>query len=192
MNNSRNNEPSFGISLGDIYFVIFRHKWKILTLTLLGVLAGAGYFFSKQPPFQSEAELFVRYITEERERQPDDQTSKVTSVVDPARSAINAEMALLQTFDLAATVATNVGPEKVLAKLGGGKDPMAAAFALQRNLKLETEPGSSIIRIIFHHPDPNMVQPVLREFIRDYLDLHFKTHSTLGVPDGLLTERITQ
>jgi uncharacterized protein involved in exopolysaccharide biosynthesis/Mrp family chromosome partitioning ATPase len=192
MNNSRNQEPSFGISLGDIYFVVFRHKWKILTLTLLGVLAGVIYFIGKQPPFQSEAELFVRYITEERERQPDDQTSKVTSVVDPARSAINAEMALLQTFDLAAAVATNVGPEKILAKYGGGKDPIAAAFILQRNLKLETELGSSIIRIIFHHPDPNMVQPVLHEFIRDYLDLHFKTHSTLGVPDGLLTERITQ
>ena len=65
MNANRHNEQlaaASGLTLVDVYFVIFRHKWKILILTALGLLAAGYYYHAKQPPYQSDAELLIRYI----------------------------------------------------------------------------------------------------------------------------------
>ena len=46
MNNHRQHEPALGISLADIYFIVFRHKWVIVLLTLFGLLVGAVFFLT--------------------------------------------------------------------------------------------------------------------------------------------------
>ena len=51
-NNNRQHEPALGITMADIYFIVFRHKKAIVFLTLLGLLAGAAYFLTQKPPFQ--------------------------------------------------------------------------------------------------------------------------------------------
>ena len=108
------------------------------------------------------------------------------------QNVMNSEMAILTSFDLAAKVATNFGPDKILAKLGGGSSATAAASAVQAHLKVESMKDSSVIYVIFRHPDPDLVQPVLSEIISDYLDKHTKVHSAIGMSDDLLDERITQ
>ena len=62
MNSGRNNNQATpaNFHMADVYFVVFRHKWKIIILTLLGVIAAGVYYILKQPPFQSQAELMVR------------------------------------------------------------------------------------------------------------------------------------
>ena len=52
------------MTLGDIYYVLFRHKWKILLCTLTGLLAAVGVYKFFPQPYQSEAKLFIRYVTE--------------------------------------------------------------------------------------------------------------------------------
>jgi polysaccharide biosynthesis transport protein len=192
MNKSRDIEPSFGMSLGDIYFVVFRHKWKILALTAIGLIAGGIYYFTKQPPYQSEAKLFIRYVSDSRNFNPEDKNSRVTSVIDPAQSVMKSEMEILTTFDLFKEVATNVGPDKILAKYGGGNDAIRAAFTIQGNLKVDATADSGVIHIIYHHSDPDMVQPVLREIVRDYQESHMRIHSATGLSDDRLSEQITQ
>ena len=53
MNTNRNLETPAGFSPGDIYFVIFRHKWKIIILAALGMVAAGVYYFARQPLWQS-------------------------------------------------------------------------------------------------------------------------------------------
>jgi len=192
MNNSRHNEPSASISLGDVYFVIFRHKWKILALAAAGLAAAAVYFFFQQPPFQSEAELLVRYVQDSRSVNPTENNSRVTSLVDLGASVMNSEMHILCSFDLAAQVATNIGPAKILAKYGGGDDPTRAAFVIRDNLKVEGSKDSSVIHITFRHFDPGIVRPVLSEVISDYLERHLEIHKAIGMSDDTLTEQTTQ
>ena len=55
MSASRNVETAAGFSPADIYFVVFRHKWKIVVLTLLGLATAAAVYFVKQPLYQSDA-----------------------------------------------------------------------------------------------------------------------------------------
>jgi len=193
MSMSRNIEaPPAGISPGDIYFVVFRHKWRIIILTLIGLAAATYFYFTQQPQYQSVAKIFIRYVTDSRTLNPSENNSKVTSVIDLNENVINSEMEILTSYDLAAKVATNFGPDKILAKLGGGSDPIAAASAVKRSLKVEATKDSSVIYVTFRHPDPSLVQPVLAEIISDYQDKHALVHRSIGMSDDTLQEKTTQ
>ncbi len=176
MSTSRNHEPPPGISPADIYFVIFRHKWKILTLTLLGLVAATIFYFVNQPLYQSEAEIFIRYVTDIQIANPSSgSSSRMTSLLDPA-VVMNSEMAILTSYDLAAKVATNCGPDKILAQLGGGSNATAAAVAVKSHLHVEATKDSSVLYVSFSHSDPALVQPVLQEVIAEYQDKHKQVH----------------
>jgi succinoglycan biosynthesis transport protein ExoP len=192
MSTNQNPETPAGISPADIYFVLFRHKWKILILTILGLVAATVFFFTNQPLYQSESEIFIKYVSDSHALNPSENGSQETKLIDMDQNVMNSEMAILKSYDLAAKVATNFGPDKILAKLGGGDSAVAAASVVQSHLKVETMKDSSVIYVIFSHPDPDLVQPVLSEIISDYLDEHTKVHSAIGMSDDLLDERITQ
>src|SRR5882757_2421390 len=114
-NTNRHAESSGSITLGDVYFVVFRHKWKIILFALAGMVASVTYYISNPPLYQSEAALFIRYITESRPViAPAD---NITTASDPGGSVINSEIQILTSFDLAQQVAQTIGPEKILAKV---------------------------------------------------------------------------
>ncbi len=193
MNNSQHNEPSLGFSLGDVYFVIFRHKWKILLMMLLGVAAATAFYLVRQPPYQSEAKLLVRYISESRGQSPmENNNSQVTPVLDLGRAVLNSEVEILNSFDLAKEVATNIGPDRILAKAGGGNDPIRAAFIVAGGLTVDVGQDTSVIHLTFKNHDPDLVQPVLSEIIKDYLEMHTEVHKSAGISYELLTEETSQ
>lgn len=190
MNNNRPIEPPPGINLGDIYFVVFRHKWKIVIMSLLGLVAAVGFYFLRTPPFQSEVKLFIRYVSDYQSQNPADINKHVASMSE-GQSIMNSEMEILTSFDLAAAVATNIGPEKILKQLGGGNDSLQAASIIHNGLKVEGSHDSSVIHVIFRHPDATVVRPVLADMITEYLQKHLRVHSAIGITDELLTEQTT-
>jgi len=56
------------MGVGDILFILFRHKWKILILGLMGLAAAAAIYKLYPKAYASQARLFVRYVQEERHR----------------------------------------------------------------------------------------------------------------------------
>ncbi len=50
------------MTVGDIYYVLFRHKWKIILLSLAGIAAAAAFYYLNPPPYQSQAELMIQYV----------------------------------------------------------------------------------------------------------------------------------
>ncbi|MEI6193527.1 MAG: Wzz/FepE/Etk N-terminal domain-containing protein [Verrucomicrobiota bacterium] len=192
-NNNRPAESSAGLTLGDVYFVVFRHKWKIITIAIAGIVAAAVFYFSHPPLYESQAELFVRYITDTRSVSAPDNGSSMTTTRDVVGvGVINSEMEILRSFDLAQQVAATIGPEKILAKAGGGKDIITAAAVVRGGLQVEGSPYSSVISLVFQHPDPTVVQPVLNEIIAGYLTKHSEIHQALGTSDDFLAEETTQ
>jgi uncharacterized protein involved in exopolysaccharide biosynthesis/Mrp family chromosome partitioning ATPase len=186
-NNNRHIEPAPGITLGDVYFVIFRHKWKIIILSTAGIVAAAAFYLLHPPLYQSESELFIRYITDTRKPTLDanNNDTTTTSLGAQGGSVIGSEIQILRSFDLAQQVANTVGPEKILAKAGGGKDPVSAADVVWHGLIVQPLPNSSVIDIIFQHPDPSVVQPVLNEIVADYQSKHSAIHQMIGENDFL-------
>src|SRR5947208_11384060 len=158
---SRQAEPP-GMDIRDLYYVVFRHKWKIIVFFVAGVLAVAALNFLRPTPYQSEAKLLVRYVLEREGKSlsPSSPNSEIKSPDSAGLNIINAEMEILGSFDLACQVADFIGPERVLAKVGGGTNRIRAAGVIKGNLVIEAPGKSSVIRVVFEHPDPQLVQPV--------------------------------
>ncbi len=190
LNNNSHHEPALGFSLADIYFILFRHKKAIVVMTLLGLLAGTAYYFSQEPPFHTDAKLLIKYITETHDDTANNKNTQLKEAGDANTGVLMAEAQIMSSFDLFKQVATNIGPEKILAKLGGGSDPILAADQIRRLIKVIPEKDSGVITITFTHPDAEMCRPVLAEVIQDYMELSRITHIAVGISDEALQERI--
>ena len=175
--------PSHGLDLGDIYYVLFRHKWKIVLCSLAGLVVAGMIYRAESPPFQSEAKLLVRYIISES-KSTGPTTGNTPAKISPDErgvSIMNTEMEILNSMNLAGQVVEAIGAEKILAKVGGGKDPIDATMLLRSNLDVSVGQSSSVIHVSFKHPDPELVTNILREIIDRYLKMHVEAHRSTGV-----------
>lgn len=186
-NYNQNDEPA-AMTPGDIYFILFRHKWKIILLSLAGVTAAAAYWWYYPSPYQSEAKLYVRYVLDSHSVNTDPKNAQMSSPDAMGESILNSEMEILTSFDLAQEAAKDIGPEKILAKYGGGNDPTKAAELIRKNLVVETPKQDSVIHVSYMNLDPTIVQPVLSEVISDYLDKHLQVHESSMSDDYLSQE----
>jgi Mrp family chromosome partitioning ATPase/capsular polysaccharide biosynthesis protein len=168
MSNPKTDPPNSGITLGDIYYVLFRRKWLILGFSLAGVLAALSVCFTIPPQYRSEAELAL-------------------ALYEPSGDTINTEIQILQSLDLAQLAVQALTPAAILAGAGGGTDTNAAAFFVKKSLKVEAVPGSSVIHVTFQHPDKEIVRPTLSKIIDGYLIKHFRMWSGGGLSANTLT-----
>src|SRR6202142_947585 len=191
MNNSRQTPQPAGMTLGDIYYVVFRHKWKIVLLSLVGILSAVALYFLNPPPYQSQAELLIKYVSQARSLSLVGSDQKVIVPDSRGSDIINAEIQILTSLDLAEEAVTNIGAANILAKVGGGSNANTAAALVRNNLQAgPADTHSSVIIVTFSHPDPQIVQPVLQEVINDYFLKHYEIHSGGGqYYDALNRER---
>ena len=175
------------MNVGDIYYVVFRHKWKIILLSLAGIAAAAVVNFRNPPPYQSQAWLLIQYVPQAG-IMPLMESGQNVIVPGGGNDIINSEIQILTSMDLAEQAATNFGPANILAMSGGGSNTVAAAGLIRGNLQVEPAgQGSSVIVVTFKHPDPRIVQPVLQEVINDYREKHKEIHSAGGQYDEALS-----
>jgi Mrp family chromosome partitioning ATPase/uncharacterized protein involved in exopolysaccharide biosynthesis len=168
--------PSPGITLGDVYYILFRHKWLIAILSLAALTAAIMVLCFWSMPYQSEAKVLIKYV---KETKPPEQTAtdyQVTSPDSSGENIINSEIELLTSLDLANNVVDVLTPARILAKAGGGTNRFKAAFLIRNGLVAAVTNRSDVIHLIFSHPDPDMVQPILGQYIDTYLKRHSEIH----------------
>ena len=153
------------MSLADVYYILFRHKWKILCLSAAGLLVAASIYFMQPSVYSSEAKLLIRYVVEARVPSGMGGDPQIKTPDSGGAGIINTEIEILKSSDLAADVAVAIGPEKILGKGGGDTNKYQAAGILKKGLTVEVPPGTDILRIVFQHPNREIVQPVLDQFI---------------------------
>jgi uncharacterized protein involved in exopolysaccharide biosynthesis/Mrp family chromosome partitioning ATPase len=188
--NERHLNIQQGITSADVLYALFRHKWKILIVSSIGFVAAALLPFVIPRLYQSEAKLFVKYVVESKSPGQVGSASLVTS--DEGANAINTEMEILTSLDLAQQVADTVGPEKILAKSGGGTNRLTAAALIHKNLIPDSARGSKVIRVTFKDRNPDIVQSVLNQVIQAYLSRHEEVHRHVGAFDEFLTQQTDQ
>jgi polysaccharide biosynthesis transport protein len=197
MNEKRQDSPAGGMSIGDVYFILFRHKWKILFFALAGIAAAMVLLFVVKPPqYQSEALFSIRYIVEGKSLNPPGDESNTRPLDEQRANIINTEIAILNSLDLAKQVVQVMTPETILPKSAANKGTTnnqadRAAFLVRNGLTVEPLADSSVIRITFQYPDPSLVKPILGEIINAYLMKHVQLHQGLGVPSEFLTNETT-
>ncbi len=193
--------PNAPITLNDVYYVLFRHKWMILGFFAAAILAAGTLFLLLPKRYVSEAKLLVRYVQDTRNIAPGEKDPQVRTPDSRGETIINSEVEILTSLDLAEEVAEVLGPLKILAKTGittnGLTSDMlrhaaAAVIANPKNLLVENPKNSSIIRVQFQHPDGAMVEPVLTNLISSYVQKHLAIHRGVGVMDDFLSKQIDE
>jgi len=185
----RQVESPQGIKLGDVYYTLFRHKKKIIFFFLLGVGAAAYLYVTRPPGYVSESKLLIRYVRESRSVDTTLPSGTVISPDSRGENILNTEAEILTSFDLAVQVADSVGPDRILAAMGGGSNRLSAASAIRQGLKVDVPRRSNTLLVTFEHPDPELAQSVLRQVIDAYKRKHAEVHRALGIADEFLTKQ---
>lgn len=178
---------SQGIKLGDIYYIVFRHKWKILIVSALGIIAAVVESATWPPMYEGEAKLLVKYVQDttppDNRNEPDTMTH---TPVGSGESILASELEIINNQNVADQVADML-PESVLQKIAKGTNHMAAADYIAGHLRAEVPRSTSVIRLVFDHPDPSVIQPVLTNVIDAYTKIHAYIHGH-GQFDDIISE----
>ena len=176
----------FNLNLGDIYHVLFRHKWKIISVWILGTVAAAGLYLKWPVPWSSEATVWVRYVKENRDLSlTGNDAANIVSTTPGAAGVIRTEMEMLQSLDVAKEAAEILGPELVF-KLTGATNTYTAAFAIRDRIQIETAYASPVMHVFFKDLNSEIVQSVLTQVIQSYYNAHRKAHMIVGPEDATL------
>ena len=182
-------------NIGDIYFVLFRQKWVILSFFTAGILAAIAVMFLKPAQYESEVKLYVQYVRQAQSSslEAGHSESFVVSTGGSANDIIHTEMEFLTSFDLANEVVAKIGADKILAAYGGGNDTNRAAGMILKNLLPESVPNStSIIRITFQHPDQEIARKVLFAIVDAYINKSDEEHKVVAVSEDFLNQEAQQ
>src|SRR5215203_5089092 len=102
MNNDRDlqdsDAPHPGIGFADIVRMLFKHKWKLILFTLLGLGGAAAVYFNHTAQYESTSKILVRYVEEVSNVDPGSEVGRVMPTIE---SVIGAEVEILQSWDLA-------------------------------------------------------------------------------------------
>jgi polysaccharide biosynthesis transport protein len=179
------DNSSGGMTLNDIYFILFRRKWMIIFFGLLGIAAATVLYLRHKPIYRSDGKLLVRYIVEDKPLVQGD-NAQVRNPDSGGATIINSEIQILTSLDLLTQVAEAVGPSKILGD--GTADKFRGAAAIAEHLSVDVPARSDIIQITFRHRDPAVVKPVLDRMIDEYLKRHVEIHRGLGSSEVLLSQ----
>jgi uncharacterized protein involved in exopolysaccharide biosynthesis len=178
-----------GMTLNDILFILFKHKWKILLCTLAGLAAAAAVYFLLPPVYESQAKLLVRYVVDRSAVDNIDSSSKTPG--SPTESVINSEVEILTSTDLATQVAEAVGVERLARASGGEATTAKVALGISKALKVAAIRDTDIISATYVNEDPLLAMQVLRDLVKRYFDKHLEVHRSAGAFD-FVTQQTNQ
>jgi len=169
--------PSGGIKIHDVLYVLFKHKWKIILLSLIGFGAAGAFAYQRSlsPSYETKAKLLVRYVVE---RNTID--SEGPDGIGGGMAAINTELEILQSADLAIDTAAKLGPERLLPDHPVPPTAVEAAGRVMSGLTAEAGIGSNVIYLSYRDSDPVLLVDVLDELIQTYFTKHLKIHRSTG------------
>jgi len=182
------------MGLGDIYYILFRRKWVILSVSLLGFIAAGVTYAVWRPKYQSVAELYIGYVADAPT--PDMTTGPDIRpvAIDRGATILNTELQIVQSLDLARQVAETIGPAKILGDPSYGTnttDVDMAAIEIQRDLVTEVPKNTQIIRLAFSHKDSSVVKPVLELLVTNYISKHSSIHQRTEEFNPILRDQAT-
>lgn len=166
-------EPeSGGFEFRELIRALYKHKAKLITLTLLGLIGAVAIYILHTPMYESKSKIFVRYVEE---------VSNVDPIANDGRrapameSVINAEVEILQSWDLASAVVDEITPAAIL---GSGRDTsrMEAARQFLKGLDVDVAKGGRVITVTYRHTSPDVVVRALSTLVRLYQEKHVDIH----------------
>ena len=173
----KSNVTASGIGVHDVITVLFKHKWKIILCSVVGLAASAGIYFTFAPLYESEAKVLVRYVVERSAVDPLE-TANGTKLGD---SVISSEIDILTSADLSLKIAEDIGVERLLRGAKGPKTKIAAAQMIGAGLSVSSR--HNVLVIGYRNQDPQLATLVLDKLVAEYFIKHLDTHRPPGAFD---------
>ena len=152
--------------MSNICRILSRRKGLIALLSVVALISAILVWFCWQVPYQSEARLLIKYVTETT---PPEQIAvgeaQMASPDSNGENIINSEIEILTSQDLVNTVVEVLSPGRILAKAGGGTNRLEAGHLVKSGFTAGVAMKSDVINLVFSGPDPEMVQPILNQII---------------------------
>jgi uncharacterized protein involved in exopolysaccharide biosynthesis/Mrp family chromosome partitioning ATPase len=192
------------MSLRDVYYTLFRHKWKVFAFFLAVTVPVTALTLLSPDHYRSEAKLLLRIGRESVTLDPTVTTGGPTIPVGQSReSELNSELEILKSTALAEKVVDALGPPAFLKRTpAGGPSPGAALdpalvenpaleagglssrqkaiLELMKHLHIEVPKASSIIAISYEATSPKLAQEVIAKLLEYYQEMHIAVHRTPG------------
>ncbi|TCS16826.1 GumC family protein [Caulobacter sp. BK020] len=189
----------------DFVTLLWRERWLMLLVFVVIFVLGAGFAFTQKKTYTASSSLFVRlgqeYVYEPRAG------DAARGAVPDVDQVIQSESEILGSGELRERVIRKVGfgrifpssaakyavasPEAKRKLMAEGRDSLA------RNLKIETAPDNSIIRLSYSNQDPEVAEKVLNTLLEEYLI--YRRNLLIGADDNglerqreLFTEKLAQ
>jgi capsular exopolysaccharide synthesis family protein len=182
-------------SLRDLYYVFFRHKWKVLLFFLAIIATVAVCTFLSDNIYRSEAKVLVRVGRETVSLDPTATTGPIIPVAHSREGEISTELEIIRSQEIAEKVVDSIGLKAftgsseerrvqgllgrlVLAAPLSERD--AVVLSVMKNLSVEVQKDSWIINLSYEAREPKLAQQTLSKFIDCYLEKHIDVHRTPG------------
>jgi uncharacterized protein involved in exopolysaccharide biosynthesis len=161
-------------TLRDFFYVLFRHKWKIILFSLVVITTITAATLLSKEIYRSEAKLMVRLGRESVTLDPTATTGQVMHVGQSRESEINSELEILKSQELVQKVVDTIGPKTLLE----GLPPESGKADLEpgkKNLKkfvdnlqqLATKFQNLLIRLGIQHPLTEREKAIV-QFTKNY------------------------
>ena len=185
-----------GINVGDIVYALFKHKWKLILVSLLAMGGAAAYYFRAPVVYQSQSKMIVRYLVD---RSSIDQVDTTASASGSRGndSVMSSQLAILTSWDLASQVgATFTGDlrKRLVPDATGEVSEAEATGAVFSGLTAEVPKSSNIILLTYRHSDPAVARTVLDAVVTQYQKKHleyYRSAATASLVAGSVSDSDT-
>lgn len=163
------SEPTFSsmlsnFSMDAVFWVLFRHKWKILACLALGVFAALVLIAGAPPPrYRSESMLLVRFVRENVEFDTASRRERIIADESWDR-VVNSEIELLKSRELAEEVVHRLHAQPVDARVASGsavevepdRDPLQLFAAIGSRVKAWIRQARGMVSGEFRSTQPKL------------------------------------
>ena len=166
-------------ALRDILTILFKHKWKILIVFVLGVIVTGIVAYIAPKQFVARSVIMVKFG---REFTPPSEVGEGRQASPGAETIINTEMQILTSRDLILNVVSAIGPAKLYPDLAANPMPQealneAATMRFLQNVFVKDIKRSNLLDVYFRHDDPRVAAFALRVLIDKFKEKHLQVFS---------------
>lgn len=191
----RGAKATFGLQ--DVLYVLFKHKWKILVSSAIGLAAAASLYVTRTPFYESQAELVINSVLQRGAL--DGHETEMAAGGRGGEQVVNTEMLILRSGALAAEVAEAIGVDRLVPDAPETASINDAAAVVQLGLEvMPASKGSNVIYVIYRNADPELTVDVLQEVVKRYYAKHLEIHRSTNAFDSVesqvkeVRERLSQ
>ncbi len=149
----------------DLVFLVFKRKFPLLGLVLLGVAILAYGAATGEPDYEATARVFIKRLPMGYQM-PAESQSVLRRV-----EVVNSEIQIITSSAVATAVVDELG-------LAHGPDRTLAIHRLQKRIKADSPAESDIIDIRYRDTDPEMAARVVNAALDAYLDTRRTSRTT--------------